>query len=76
MASDGVHVSIAGAPFGPPLPATGLQGPPGPPGVQGIQGIQGVPGVIQGSKLTLQCAAGTGTVPKGFTSICTVISIQ
>lgn len=41
-ASDGLHVSIAGATFGPALGVT--QGPKGDPGPQGIQGIAGPAG--------------------------------
>jgi Collagen triple helix repeat (20 copies) len=44
FASDGVHISIAGAPYGPPLPVSGPMGPPGPAGPQGDSGAIGPAG--------------------------------
>src|SRR5882757_6286848 len=43
FAKDGVHVSLSGAPFGPPLPQgqPGSQGPAGPQGVDGLPGPKG-----------------------------------
>lgn len=63
FASDGVHVSIAGAPFSGPLPASGPQGPQGPPG----------PPLAIGTKINgvLTCGASGGSIPKGFTATCT-----
>jgi hypothetical protein len=44
FAADGVHVSLGGRPYGPPLPDPGPPGPEGPPGPQGLQGNQGFTG--------------------------------
>lgn len=84
FASDGVHVSIAGNPFGGALcdssnPACkGPQGDPGKDGAVGPAGPQGSPGVIVGNTLsgvgaiqgTIQCPQGTGTISNqgGFKS--------
>ncbi len=57
----------------------GVAGPVGPEGPQGIagptgpQGPKGDPGVtLPLSNVTLICKPGKGTVPNGFTSICTI----
>lgn len=49
FAADGVHVSLGGRPFGPPLPTEGPPGPqgnPGPPGPQGDKGWTGDQGPL------------------------------
>jgi hypothetical protein len=51
----------------------GAQGVPGPPGIQGIQGVPGIAvGDVIGGTVTLTCGPDIGgTIPKGFTSLCT-----
>ena len=69
-----------GAPGAPgPTGAQGLQGDQGPQGVAGLTGPQGPIGPQGPSGVTLPlrgvmivCAAGKGTVPAGFTSVCTI----
>jgi len=96
FANDGVHVSIAGAPFGNPLPLKGDKGDPGiagnngvdgkdgqagivgPPGMDGKDGQPGAAGppgkdAVFPTKITLTCLPSTGSVPKGFTSNCTLL---
>jgi hypothetical protein len=77
-ASDGVHISIAGAPFGPPLPVSGPQGPAGaqgPPGPSGSTGAAGPAGPAGAQGPTGQAGAqGPPGVAAGYTitGTCTV----
>ena len=66
FASDGVHVSLGGAPFGPPLP----QGVKGDPGPQGPPGPPGTSGASMPHSFALTCQKSTGAVVSGFTSKC------
>lgn len=83
-ATDGVHVSLGGQPFGGALcdstnPACkGPKGDQGVPGkdsqVPGPQGIQGVPGLVIGTNGTIDiaCPGGKGTIQAGWvTKTCT-----
>lgn len=77
FATDGVHVSLVGEPFGPPLPQgqkgdkgdIGTQGVVGPQGAQGIQGNPGKDAVFP-QTITLTCLTGFGGAT--HTSKCTV----